>query len=108
MLRLRKQGETRLFPLFGVTKYDGKGGSASKWYSQTFRQRASLTRTNHELRNTVITALREADVSETIVAELVGHEWGSTTAFGTYARQSSVAKLQDAINKLPINPGRRA
>lgn len=48
-----------------------------------------------------------ADVPETVVNELVGHEYGSSTSFSTYARASSMKKLQDAIDRLPANPGRK-
>ena len=93
--------------MFPVSKYDGKGGPAGEWFRRKFRTAIGLTRQFHELRNTAITGLREAGVQETIINELVGHEFGDSTSFSTYAGASSLAKLKDAINKLPINPGRK-
>jgi len=47
-------------------------------------------------------------VSETLAAELAGHAKGETQSYSRYAKPGHLANLRDAVNKLPVNPGRKA
>ena len=54
----------------------------------------------HSIRNTVITKLEQADVSESVTADIVGHE-KKTITYGLYSGGSSMAQKIEAIeNKL--------
>ena len=55
---------------------------------------------NYLVRSRHATRLREAGVSEDVVAELLGHAYGNSTTFNTYAKASSVGKLKDALENL--------
>ena len=39
-------------------------------------------------------------MAEDVVAELLGHTYGKTMSFGHYAKESSVQKLKNALEKL--------
>ncbi|KJZ38233.1 tyrosine-type recombinase/integrase [Pseudomonas fluorescens] len=54
----------------------------------------------HSIRKTVITQLVRADVTGTLIAELVGHETGTVT-FDIYSQGASAKQKLEAISKLP-------
>jgi len=60
----------------------------------------SASMTFHGLRHAIATKLRDADVSESRVAELLGHERGLTLSFTRYAKTGNVEKLREAIEKV--------
>ena len=53
----------------------------------------------HSIRNTVITKLEQADVSESVTADIVGHE-KKTITYGLYSGGSSMAQKIEAIEKI--------
>lgn len=57
----------------------------------------SASMTFHGLRHAIATKLRDADVSESRVAELLGHERGLTLSFTRYAKTGNVEKLKEAL-----------
>jgi integrase len=104
---LQVNDEARLFPMFSGNAMDGYADSSGQWFRKTFRKKIGLKRGFHELRNTAITALNEAGVLESHVNAIVGHGLGRSTSLGTYAGALSMPTLKAAIDKLPINPGRK-
>ncbi|VVO59269.1 site-specific integrase [Pseudomonas fluorescens] len=54
----------------------------------------------HSIRKTAITQLVRADVTGTLIAELVGHETGTVT-YDVYSQGASAAQKLAAISKLP-------
>jgi integrase len=100
--KLREQGETRLFPELSKGR-DGYGAIPSKWYAR-FRERLGLKdRDYHGLRHTVVNKLREAEVPEDLVADIVGHARSDGETFGRYAKAASVKRAYEAICKLHYN-----
>jgi len=75
------------------------------WYGRISRRLGVPTL--KAARHTFQTAMRDAGVPETINAELVGHTPGTTMGYSRYAKPGHLANLQEAINKLPANPGRK-
>lgn len=92
----RRESYERLFD-FPLGR-DGYGQAASRWFSR-LRRKHSLP-DFHSIRHTVATKLREADVAEDVVAELLGHAKGSTMAFRRYAKASSLKRLQTGLEQL--------
>jgi integrase len=95
---LRRNGEQRLFPELSKGR-DGYGAIPSKWFAR-FRKRIGLQRDLHALRHTIATKLREADVREDVVADLLGHTRSTRETFGRYASAASVRRVYEALCKL--------
>jgi integrase len=89
----------RIFPELKHER-DGYGTSASKWYG---RHKKALGFGRgldfHSFRHTFATELKEQLVSETVVAELIGHSHGSIT-FDRYGKNLSIKLLHENIVKL--------
>jgi len=105
--QLRKRSETRLFPVLTHGR-DGYGQSASKWYNRTFRKQAGIARDFHSYRHTVMAALDAAGVLERVINAIVGHSAGKSMSMTQYEHGLPLANLQQAVNMVPINPGRKA
>lgn len=61
---------------------------------------SSKDMTFHGLRHSCATKLRDAEVSETRVAEILGHERGLTMSFKRYSKVGNVDKLREAVEKI--------
>src|SRR5262249_26356181 len=95
---LRAKGVERVFPEFKLGR-DGYGQEGSRWFGR-LKKKLGLPGDFHGFRHTVATKLREADVPETTVAELLGHSFGDSMSFGRYAKAQKLRKLLDALSKL--------
>ena len=102
----RKQPNERLFSVFTQGK-DGHGQSCLKWYNRTFVKQAAIARDFHSYRHTVSSALDRQRVSERVINALLGHAPGKSMSLRVYGHELRLANLRDAINKLPMNPGRK-
>jgi integrase len=96
---LRKAGEVRVFPAFPADKH-GYAHSASHWF-YNFRKARKLNPVFHQLRHSFIDRLKEAEVSEDVVADAAGHSSGKTLSFKTYAKAASLERVSKAIELLP-------
>ena len=95
---LRAKGTSRLYPELSRSR-DGYSAIPSKWFAR-FRKRLGLGKTFHSLRHSVSSKLREADVPEDLVSELLGHRRSQKETFGRYAKAASVKRLHEALSKL--------
>jgi len=102
-----KMPSERLFSDFTCGR-DGYGQSASKWYNRTFRKEHAIEKDFHSFRHTTQVALDGTGVSERVINAILGHAAGKSMSLTVYEHGLPLSVLQDAINKLPINPGRRA
>ncbi|MGZ9189567.1 MAG: tyrosine-type recombinase/integrase [Nitrospira sp.] len=93
----KSAGHDRLFD-FPLGR-DGYGQAASRWFNR-YRAKHGFVRDFHSLRHTVATRLRNAEVPEDVVAELLGHSKGQTMSFSRYAKGSSWERLERALAKL--------
>jgi integrase len=93
--------------MWGWHPKNGYQQRSGAWYRQ-WRRKLGIPKDFHGLRHTWETALRDAGVSETLAAELAGHAKGETQSFSRYAKTGHLENLREAIDKLPVNPGRRA
>ncbi|MCY1286519.1 Phage integrase family protein [compost metagenome] len=97
---IRAAGESRLFPDLEATR--GKFGHApSKWFSR-YKTKLGITdtrKTFHSYRHTFIDDLREAEVQDSLIKRMVGHEDGSVT-FGVYGSRLPLKAMLAAISKI--------
>ena len=105
--KLRREGKARLFECWKWHNKNGYWQYAGKWF-RGWRRKLRIEKDFHSLRHTFETGIRDTGVSETLAAELVGHAKGETQSFSRYAKPGHLANLREAINKLPVNPGRTA
>jgi integrase len=107
--RLRKMGETRLFPKVGKGAINGSGD----WLSKAFARYVGLTLPKpdtgklgfHSFRKTVIQTLQAAGVAAELRAAYVGHELDDEH-HSSYGMDAPKQQVLDAINKLdyPVKP----
>jgi integrase len=98
---LRSKGVERMWPELSGGR-DGFGKTPSRWYGE-WRKQLGIAKDFHGLRHSVASRLREADVPEDLVAEILGHSRGTTESFKTYAKGASVRRTYDAIKRLNYN-----
>ena len=96
-----RQGHRRLFPMLKRGKDRGYGHHISRWFSD-YRKRVgvdSADKTFHSFRHTFQDGLKNADVPEHTMRELMGHSDPSITT-GRYGKKLELPKLRDAIELL--------
>lgn len=81
---------------------NGYGGAISKWFNLR-QKRLGFGRGQvlHSLRHTFATRLKEADVQDHAISELVGHKVEGMT-MGRYGKRLSVPSLKAAVEKLRL------
>ena len=57
----------------------------------------------HNIRKTVATLLEQADVSENICCDIIGHEKSATLSYGLYSGGTSLEQKRNAVNKIDYN-----
>jgi integrase len=93
-------GQERLWCELRQDKYGKWSSSYSKWFGR-YRKRIGIVDpkiTFHSLRHTFINQLKQADVSEPIIAALVGHKNNSLT-LNRYGKAYGVGVLSEAVQK---------
>lgn len=99
----RTQTSDRLFPELEPVR--GKLGHApSKWFSR-YRIKMGIAdpkKTFHSFRHTMIDDLRDAQVQDSLIKRMVGHEDGAVT-FGVYGSRIPIKAMLEAINHLHFN-----
>ena len=92
----------RLWMNLKWTSVNGHGNSFSNWY-QRFN-RINVTddpkKVFHSFRHTVTDTLKQVGVSETVIAELVGHSNSGSMTMGRYGKRYQPKVLLDALVKL--------
>ncbi len=96
----RKEGSARLFPELSRGR-DGYGQTASKWFSRLRRQ-VGVEGVFHSFRHTVATRLKEVDVPEHAIAQIMGHEH-SQISTGRYGKRHEPKKLQQWIELIDFS-----
>jgi integrase len=96
---LRKRGGVvRAWPELSQGR-DGHGQAVSRWFAR-FREKSGFGKDLHSARHSVVNRLRDADVPEDLIADLVGHSRSSKVTFGTYAKAATVRRMADALKRL--------
>lgn len=102
---LKVDGRERLFPELKHHEIKGYRGYASKWFNENYLGKQlemprDGKRVFHSLRHNYVNNLDRLELSERMIAQLVGHARGSTTAMTTYRKDRAVEEQFDAISKL--------
>lgn len=88
---------------------NGKAGHAfSKWFGKLKLQlikegklsAASQNMTFHGFRHTVATKMRNAEIAESMAAEVLGHETGAAMTYTRYAKRSQIEPLVKAVESI--------
>jgi integrase len=91
----------RLFPELPEDGANGPGDSVSKFFGR-WRRKVGIDdpkKVLHSCRHTVATRLKQADVQEHVIAELLGHEHEHIST-GRYGKKLDVRNLADAVERL--------
>jgi len=94
-------GNERLWPEFRRGKHGGYSGSYSKWFGQ-YKNQIGITdprKTFHSFRHTFIDQLKQLDVPDGKIQELVGHANHSITT-GRYGKPYRPTALKEIIESL--------
>ncbi|HHL2458034.1 TPA: tyrosine-type recombinase/integrase [Yersinia enterocolitica] len=102
---LKVAGHDRLFPELKHNKIKGYRAAASKWFNENYFGRVlgfprDGKKTFHSLRHTFINAVEAFESNERMIAQLVGHVRGSTTAMTTYRKDADVREQHGVISQL--------
>jgi integrase len=99
----RQAEEALLFPNLTRGGADARLGHAfSKWFTR-YRQDKGLYRPGldfHALRHTASTLMHQAGVADSVVDHVTGHSTPGETS--RYTKGSTLAQLQDAINRIDL------
>ena len=96
---IKGTGAPRLWRNLSWRKEDGYGNSMGNWYRRFNREHVSKDKGKvfHSFRHTFTNTLKQAGVSETLIAELVGHSNSESMTMGRYYRPKV---LLEALMKL--------
>ncbi|EEV5746833.1 site-specific integrase [Escherichia coli] len=105
---LKADGQERVFPELTFNKIKGYRGYASKWFNELyFGKKLELDRNGkkvfHSFRHNYVNSLDRLELSERMIAQLVGHVRGNTTAMTTYRKDRAVEDQFHAISGLTYN-----
>ncbi len=97
---LKEKGEERLWGKL-ANKRNGYGQDFSKWYQRYNRKHVSKDRKKvfHSFRHSTANILKQEQVDEAIIKEILGHSHGSIT-LGRYGKAYHVGTMLDALKKL--------
>lgn len=101
LTRKNKLKTGRLFPEL-TNPTVGYGARYSAWFTTNVKKRLILREetTLHSFRHTVATQLQQADVAETVTAQLLGHSRGETLSYTHYGKGALLAKLKASIDMI--------
>jgi len=97
---IRREGHTQLFPALKKSA-NGYGSAISKWFNKRLREKGITDKKKvlHSTRHTFITKLKQLDIQDHLISELVGHTVESITV-GRYGKKLDVKALRKAVEKL--------
>ena len=96
---IKKEGHAQLFPTLKQSA-NGYGSAISKWFNKRLREKgiADKKKVLHSTRHTFITKLKQLDIQDHLISELVGHTVESITV-GRYGKKLDVKALRKAVEK---------
>jgi integrase len=99
---LRESGCPRLWMNLSWRKADGYGNAIGNWYRRFNREHITQDegKVFHSFRHTFTDTLKQAGVTETIIAELVGHSNSGSMTMGRYGKRYQPKVLLEALMKL--------
>lgn len=105
---LRKAGHKRLFPELKHDHIKGYGKPAGAWFNERFlgkklRIKRDGKKVFHSFRHNFITALERLDVTESVRAQLAGHQRGKTESGSRYSKDRNADELKPTIEKLDFS-----
>ncbi|MBT0652906.1 site-specific integrase [Geomobilimonas luticola] len=97
---MRKGGQVRLWPNL-IKRRDGYSHDFGKWYQRFNRKYVTddTRKVFHSFRHTVADHMKQKGVSDTVIAEILGHAHDSI-AMGRYGKRYQPQVLLDALLKL--------
>ena len=100
---LRARGATKLFPDFNYCPTNGWGRTLGRWVNNVLLVDLGIKETAltfHSFRHTVVTSLLRAEVAQTVVQTIVGHEREGVTQQTYFSAGYTVEQLAGALEKL--------
>ncbi|MBR9827177.1 MAG: site-specific integrase [Oceanospirillales bacterium] len=98
---LQQSGQQRLFPDITLSR-DGYGSAPSKAFNRMIRSLGiSDKKVFHSFRHTFSDSLKNKEVQEAIVSDILGHHHSSMT-FGNYGSSSKLSTMKSALEQLPF------
>ena len=98
----RLQSQLRLFPSFTYTAQNGYGRNVGRWFNEKLMPALSMKQDGlvfHCLRHSMITRLSQADVPDSMVKAIVGHEQVGVTHTSYFKSGYAIEQLHREINK---------
>lgn len=97
---VRAQGSAKMWPLLAKSA-NGYGSAISKWFNRRLRLLGvtDARKVLYSTRHTVATKLKQLEVQDSRVSELLGHKVEGET-FGRYGKQLNVARLAEIVGML--------
>lgn len=98
----RQQRHERLFPSFTYTAQNGYGRNVGRWFNEKFLPALALKTDSlvfHSFRHSMITILSQADVPDSMVKAIVGHEQVGVTYTSYFKSGFALDQLHREINK---------
>lgn len=102
---LRQAGYERLFPELRRDPVKGYGKPVGSWFNERFLgQRLKIERNGrkvfHSFRHNFVTTLERLDAPERVMAQLAGHERGSTQSGTRYGKDRDADAMKSLIDRL--------
>ena len=100
--RRRTKGHARLFPSLTYTTQNGYGRNVGRWFNEKLLPKLSMKQGGlvfHSLRHSMITRLSQADVPDSMVKAIVGHEQVGVTHTSYFKSGFTTEQLKREIDK---------
>jgi integrase len=102
---LRAAREPRLFPELNRDPDKGYGKPAGSWFNERLLGKKLKMERNgkkvfHSFRHSFATALERLDLSERVIAQVMGHQRGSSQSGTRYAKDREATELAEIIEQL--------
>jgi len=99
---VQQSGDPRLWMNLSWRKADGYGNAIGNWFRRFNREHVSKDegKVFHSFRHTVTDSLKQAGVTETVIAELVGHSTSGSMTMGRYGKRYQPKVLLEALVQL--------
>ena len=98
----RLKRHQQLFSSLTYTPQNGHGRNVGRWFNEKLLPALAMKHSGlvfHSLRHSMVTRLSQADVPDTMVKAIVGHEQVGVTHTSYFKSGFTLAQLQREINK---------